>query len=179
MANSEKIVSIFGSGKVEKESEDFKLGEEVGYAIAEQGYAIANGGYNGTMLASAKGAARAKGNIIGVICSEFGKSRANTYVTEEVISHSLDQRVKLLVDMADAYVVLPGATGTLLELASVWELKNKKFLPNEKPIILMGSYWQDLVALMGKTNPDCLGCIQTAKDTEELVQILQGAFSEE
>ena len=119
MASSEIIVSVFGSGKVGEDTGSFKLAEDVGYAIGQQGYVLANGGYAGTMLASAKGAARANGKIIGVVCSAFKNSTANAYVTEEVFTSSLDERVKTLIDMADAYVVLPGATGTLLELASV------------------------------------------------------------
>ena len=177
MASSEKIVSVFGSGKVGEEAESFKLAEEIGFAIAKNGYALANGGYNGTMLAGAKGAARANGKVIGVVCSAFKNSRANDYVTEKVITCSLDERVKTLIDMADAYVVLGGATGTLLELASVWELKNKKFLSNEKPVILMGDYWDGLVEIMGQTDPDCLRCIQRAGNVEELVEILNGAFA--
>lgn len=176
MANSEKIVSIFGSGKVNEESESFKLAEEVGYAIAEHGYTIANGGYNGTMLASAKGAARANGNIIGVICSALTKSRANAYVTEEVFSHSLDQRVKLLIDMADAYVVLPGATGTLLELASIWELKNKGFLPKDKPIIIVGRFWQPLIDLIGSLDPGCSDYIDSAENPKQVLEILEQAL---
>lgn len=176
MSSSEKIVSVFGSGKVDEDSEEFKLAEDIGYAIAANGYALANGGYNGTMLAGAKGAAKANGKVVGVVCRAFKNSKPNAYVTEEVITDSLDERVKTLIDMADAYVVLPGATGTLLELASVWELKNKKFLANEKPVILMGNYWQVLVDLMGQKDPDCLRCIQTAKNAEKMVEILHEAF---
>jgi len=54
-----------------EETESFKLAEEIGFALAENGYALANGGYNGTMLASAKGAARATGKVIGVVCVRF------------------------------------------------------------------------------------------------------------
>ena len=47
-----------------------------------------------------------------------------------------------------AMLSLPGGTGTLLELAAVWELKNKGFLDGGKPIILMGDFWQPLVKLI-------------------------------
>lgn len=176
MAGSEKIVSVFGSGKVGEDSDEFKLAEEIGYALAKNGWAIANGGYNGTMLAGSKGAASANGKVIGVTCRAFKSTKGNAYVTETVVTDNLDERVKTLIDMADAYVVLPGATGTLLELASVWELKNKKFMAFEKPVILMGDYWQVLVDLMGQKDPDCLRCIQTAKNADEMVEILHKTF---
>jgi predicted Rossmann-fold nucleotide-binding protein len=50
-------------------------------------------------------------------------------------------------------VVLPGGTGTLLELAKVWELKNKGFLEERKPIILAGAFWEPLVELIEADDP--------------------------
>lgn len=177
MVSNEKIVTIFGSGKLTGESSTLILAEKIGRLLAQHGYTIANGGYAGTMLAAAKGATEENGKVIGVTCSAFRKSSANEYVTEEVVTNSLEQRVKTLTEMADAYVILPGATGTLLELANVWELKNKKFLAYEKPIVLMGTYWKGLIDLMAGTDPECLRCIQTANNPEQLVQILQDTFA--
>ncbi|MHC4207576.1 MAG: LOG family protein, partial [Planctomycetota bacterium] len=106
------------------------------------------GGYGGTMLAAAKGAAEASGEIIGVTCSAFKSSKANNYVTREIVTGSLDERLDTLVNLGRAYIVLPGGTGTLLELAKVWELKNKGFLNMDKPIILLGGFWKPLVELI-------------------------------
>lgn len=177
MVSNEKIIAIFGSGKLTGDDGTFKIAEKIGRLLAKNGYTIANGGYAGTMLAAAKGASGENGKVIGITCSAFRKSSANEYVTEEIVTSSLEQRLKTLIEIADAYVILPGATGTLLELASVWELKNKKFLANEKPIILMGTYWNGLIDLMAGADPDSLKCIQTADNPEQLLQILQDAFS--
>ena len=177
MVSNEKIVAIFGSGKSAGSDSALILAEKIGRLLAQNGYTIANGGYAGTMLAAAKGAAEENGKVIGVTCSAFRNSRANEYVTEEVVTASLEQMVKTLTEMADAYVVLPGATGTLLELANVWELKNKKFLTGEKLVILMGTYWKGLIDLMAGADPKCLRCVQTANDPKQLVHILQDAFA--
>jgi uncharacterized protein (TIGR00730 family) len=145
---SEKTITIFGTGRAKQGDANFQLAYETGKLLAQAGFTIANGGYGGTMLAAAKGAAEAGGEIIGVTCSAFKNSTANEYVTHEIVTASLDERLDTLIRLGQAYVVLPGGTGTLLELAKVWELKNKGFLKTDKPIILVGGFWKTLVDLV-------------------------------
>ncbi len=120
----EKIVTIFGTSKAKLADPAFALALEMGRLLARAGFTVANGGYGGTMLAAAKGAAEAGGQVIGVTCSAFRSSKANEYVTREIVTDSLDKRLDKLIELGQAYVALPGGTGTLLELAKVWELKN-------------------------------------------------------
>jgi hypothetical protein len=44
-------------------------------------------------------------------------------------------------------VILQGGTGTLLELAAVWELSNKGLMDN-KPIACHSSMWKEIVSVM-------------------------------
>ncbi|MHC4104192.1 MAG: LOG family protein, partial [Planctomycetota bacterium] len=83
-----------------------------------------------------------------------------------------DERLDKLIELGQAYVVLPGGTGTLLELAKVWELKNKGFLPPDKPIILVGRFWKPLVDLVATDDPDTARCIHQADDPQHLPDIL-------
>jgi len=145
---SKKTVSIFGTGRARPGDEAFELAEELGKVLAEAGFRIANGGYSGTMLAAAKGAAEAGGETIGVTCLAFGRGGANEYISREIVTSTLDERLETLIELGWAYAVLPGSTGTLLELAKVWELKNKGFLSSEKPIILVGGFWKPLVEII-------------------------------
>ena len=102
------------------------------------------------MHAAAQGAAGVGGTVIGVTCSAFKNSVANEYVTREIVTASLEERLDTLVEIGQGYVVLPGGTGTLLELATVWELKNKGFLDRGKPIVLAGGFWRPLVESDGE-----------------------------
>lgn len=151
---AEKVITIFGTGRACPGDEAFAIAEETGEILAQSGYTIANGGYGGTMLAAAKGAAGAGGVVIGVTCSEFGPGSANKYISREIATKSLDERLKKLIELGQAYVVLPGGTGTLLELAMVWELKNKGFPETDKPIILVGEFWKPLVELVAADDTD-------------------------
>jgi len=169
---SEKTIAIFGTGRAGQGDSTYQLAYEVGKLLAEAGFTIANGGYGGTMLASAKGAAEAGGEIIGVTCSAFKNSTANKYVTREVVTGSLDERLDTLIELGQAYVVLPGGTGTLLELAKVWELKNKGFLKADKPIILLGGFWKPLVELVTSDDSDSSRHIKLSDEPEQAVKLI-------
>jgi uncharacterized protein (TIGR00730 family) len=144
----------------------------MGRLLAQAGFTIANGGYGGTMLAAAKGAAEAGGEVIGVTCSAFKSSKANEYITREIVTGSLDERLDTLTELGRAYVVLPGGTGTLLELAKVWELKNKGFLNADKPVILVGGFWRPLVELVSKDDPESSRYLELADEPEQAVELI-------
>jgi predicted Rossmann-fold nucleotide-binding protein len=131
---SERIVTIFGTGRAKPGDAAYALAEEIGRLLAEAGFTIANGGYGGTMY----------------------------------------ERLETLIELGQAYVVLAGGTGTLLELAKVWELKNKGFLAKDKPIILVGGYWKALVDLIAIDDPDSSGYIHQVDEPERVVELVSG-----
>jgi uncharacterized protein (TIGR00730 family) len=169
---SKNIVTIFGTSRTKSGEAIFMLAMETGRLLAQTGFTIANGGYGGTMLAAAKGAADAGGEIIGVTCSAFKSSRANKYITREVVTSSLDERLDTLVKLGRAYIVLPGGTGTLLELAKVWELKNKGFPKADKPIILLGGFWKPLVELITTDDADSTRYVKLADEPKQAVKMI-------
>jgi len=121
---NEKTITVFGTAKAKPGDYAYELAYSVGKMLAQEGFTIANGGYGGTMLAAAKGASEAGGKTIGVTCSAFKQSKPNEYISREIVADSIKERLNTLIKLGQAYVVLPGGTGTLLELALVWELKN-------------------------------------------------------
>jgi hypothetical protein len=168
----DKIVTIFGTSRAGAGDAIFTLAMEMGRLLAQAGFTIANGGYGGTMLAAAKGAAEAGGEIIGVTCSAFKSGKANKYVNREIVTGSLDERLDTLVKLGRAYIVLPGGTGTLLELAKVWELKNKGFLKTDKPIILLGGFWKPLIELIATDDADSSRYVKLADEPKQAVEMI-------
>jgi len=169
----EKTVTIFGTGRAKDGDSAYALAYSAGKLFARAGFTIVNGGYGGTMLAAAKGAAEAGGKIIGVTCSAFKANSANKYITREIVTNTLDERLDTLIQLGQAYVVLPGGTGTLLELAKVWELKNKGFLKANKPIILIGSFWEPLVKLIATDDPESSRFLQHVDEPEQAVKLIK------
>jgi len=168
----DRIVTIFGTARAGQEDAAYALAFEMGKLLAQAGFTIANGGYGGTMLAAAKGAAEAGGQVIGVTCSAFESSKANEYITREIVAGSLDGRLDTLIELGRAYVVLPGGTGTLLELAKVWELKNKGFLTADKPVILVGGFWRPLVELVSTDDPQSCRYVKIVGEPERAVKLI-------
>jgi len=74
---SKKTITIFGTSKAGESDSAYILAYETGRLLAQAGLTVANGGYGGTMLAAAKGASEAGGEVIGVTCTAFKNSRPN------------------------------------------------------------------------------------------------------
>ena len=146
-----KVVTIFGSSLPTEASQAYADARLLGTLLAEAGFAICNGGYRGLMEASARGARDAGGHTIGVTC-EVWPAKANQWIVEEVRTKSFSERLMTLLERGDAYVVLPGGTGTLAELALAWEMMNKaslsKTVGGNKPLLVMSPYWQPVIACL-------------------------------
>jgi len=169
-------VTIFGTARAKSGDAVYELATEIGRLLAESGFVIANGGYGGTMLAAAEAAAKAGGETIGVTCTTFGRSGANSYISREIVTGSLNERLETLIRLGGGYVVLAGGTGTLLELAMIWELKNKGFMDGRKPIILVGDFWKSLVDLIASDDADSAGCVYQAAGAAEVRDIIVECF---
>lgn len=170
------IVTVFGSSQPGPGQPIYQTAYELGRAIAQAGWTLCNGGYGGTMEASAKGATEAGGHTIGVTCQAFGRGGPNPYIRQEVPTFSLLTRLDTLVRLGSAYVVLPGGTGTLLELAYVWEVYNKGLLRRSAPLILLGDQWHGVVDAIRREQPDALEP-QLAQDVGAAMQILTQHFA--
>ncbi len=169
---AEKTVTIFGTSKAKPGDSAYTLAYQIGELLARAGFTIVNGGYGGTMFAVAQAAKKNGAKTIGVTCSAFGQNSANEFITDEITTGSLDERLVTLIKLGQAFVVLPGSTGTLLELAKVWELQNKGFLKTDKPIILVGDFWKPLVDLITAEEPDCGKFLHWANSPEQVMDIL-------
>jgi uncharacterized protein (TIGR00730 family) len=143
-----KTVTIFGSSLPAEGSAAYEDARHLGRLLAESGFAVCNGGYAGLMEASARGAREAGGHTIGVTCTVW-RATANPYILEEVRTRSFLERLTTLIERGDAYIVLAGGTGTLAELALVWEMMNKSALARtvggRKPLLVMAPYWQPVI----------------------------------
>lgn len=165
------VVCVFGSSRVRPGEELYQTAWELGRVIAQAGWTLCNGGYEGTMAAGARGALSAGGWTVGVTCRALGRRRCNRYIRQEIRTADLFERLRTLLELGQAYVVLPGASGTLLELAAAIELHNKRLLQPTRPIIVLGDYWEP--ALSRALSEGSRGVrLQVAASPDEVGQIL-------
>ena len=143
MAGRLKTVTVFGSGKVTAGDRVYQQAWELGRALARSDLMVCNGGYGGIMEASARGAKEAGGKTIGVTTKAFGCG-ANRWIDREICEETHAARLLKLIELGNAYVVMPGGTGTLVELATVWEYRNKGLM-TQKPIHVLGDFWNPVI----------------------------------
>ena len=143
-----KIITIFGSSKPIDNDEQYVTAYKLGKQLAQSGFNICTGGFNGIMEAASRGAIEGGGEAIGVTVNLWN-GRANKYVTNEIVCDTLFERIDKLIELGNGFVVLQGGSGTLLELAAVWEYFNKGLLA-EKPIACHSGIWKVIVSEMNK-----------------------------
>ena len=90
----------------------------------------------------------------------------------DVSIEAVRQGIKLLKNGLDAHFVIAHVQkeATLLELATVWELKNKRFLDQGKPIVLAGAFWRPLVDLVAGDDPACVKAVAFAETPGEVAE---------
>ncbi|QOJ13271.1 MAG: LOG family protein [Planctomycetia bacterium] len=136
-------VTVFGRSSARKRSPEFRIAADLGAAIARNGWTLCNGGYGGTMSAAAQAAAAATiagGTVMGITVSAFRRARPNPFNTRLRPAADVFDRIRALIEFADAFVVLPGEIGTLLELAAALLRVGRR--RRARPIILIGDYWK-------------------------------------
>ncbi len=138
-------VTIFGSGTCQQNSLYYKEAQKIGEHLAKAGLTLVTGGYKGIMEAVFKGAKDYPVEKIAVI-NKSKNARENEFASKIIYVENYLKRLEKLIELGDAYIVLPGATGTLLELAAVWALKERNEF--NKPIVTVGEQWNEIVQNM-------------------------------
>ena len=143
-----KTITIFGSSLPIPGEQEYEDAYKISKKLAALGFNICSGGSMGIMDAVSKAAVEEGREAIGVTVKIFN-TPATKYLTKEIKCDTLFQRLDNLVNLGDGFIVLPGGTGTLVELSLIWELFNKNVL-EEKPTAAFGSLWNDIVSTLDK-----------------------------
>ena len=170
------IITVFGSSAPREIEPAYQTAYRLGRVLADAGFTVCNGGYGGTMEAAARGAVEAGGHTIGVTCSAFKRSKANRYIRQEVPTFDLLTRLNTLIRLGRGYVVLPGGTGTLLELSCVWEMTNKGLWRAPRPIVLLGRFWEPVLECVCRETSS-VELPHIVENPEDVPQILSDALS--
>jgi uncharacterized protein (TIGR00730 family) len=125
---------------------------QVGEGLARRKWTLVYGGSKtGLMGAVARGAKNAGGRVVGVL-PEFIRAWEVAYdqADELVTVTTMHERKNFLQARADAFVILPGGSGTLDELADTLELRQLDLL--KKPVILLNQdgYYDGLLAFVDR-----------------------------
>jgi uncharacterized protein (TIGR00730 family) len=141
--NLERIVTVFGSSRPRESDAEYEEARDLGRILATNGFSVCSGGYGGVMAAVSRGAKEGGGKTYGVT-AEFFNARANSWIDVEVRVSTWQERLFELIRLAHGFVACKGGTGTLVELAVVWEMLNKSVMTG-KPLSVLGQFWSPII----------------------------------
>ena len=153
----------------------------LGQDIAAQGWGVVYGGGRVGLMGLVADAALEKGaKVIGIIPEHIqAREVEHNELTELHVVDSMHTRKQMMVDLSQAFVILPGGLGTLDEF---FELITWKQLGlHDKPIVVvnLNGYWSDLlscvdniadVGFMRQEDKDLFVVVEKIEDVAEAVK---------
>ena len=141
-------VTIFGSARLKPGTPAYNAVKKLAAELTKMGCDIISGGGPGLMRAANEGALAVapKGGkrSVGIRVELPFEQETNPFVDQAYQHSTFFSRLHHFMIISDAFVVVPGGIGTLLELSLVWQLLQVRRLYNA-PLILVGKMWAELV----------------------------------
>ena len=181
-------VAIFGSARAKPGTFVYEEVKRVASAFASMGCDIVTGGGPGLMQAANEGAslAGAPGSVVIRVELPFEQD-VNPFVAQAFEHETFFTRLQHFVIASDAFVVVPGGIGTVLEMLMIWQLLQVRHVDNV-PLILVGQMWKGLVewarvsmldprlALASAVDLQIPLCLDTADEAIEVVSEAHGRW---
>ena len=146
-------ICVFCASSSNIAPEFFEAATELGSLIAKNGHTLVyGGGSSGLMGAVANGALDNGGHVIGVAPKFFDEPGVLLKDScEFIFTETMSERKDIMIDMADAFICLPGGIGTFEEFFEVLTLK--QLGQHAKSISLLNTrdYYDDFNSMMAVT----------------------------
>ena len=182
-------VAIFGSARARPGTFAYDEVKRAAAAFAEMGCDVVTGGGPGLMQAANEGAASVgdRQGSMGIRVELPFEQEVNPFVELAFEHKTFFTRLHHFVLASDAFVVVPGGIGTVLETLMVWQLLQVRHVENT-PLILVGKMWKGLVdwasasmldAGFPLANPEDMRipvCLDTADEAIAVIRELHGKW---
>lgn len=138
-------VAIFGSARARPGTFVYEEVKRAAAAFASLGCDIITGGGPGLMQAANEGAKSAGGlGSMGIRVDLPFEQHVNPFVEQAFEHETFFTRLHHFVIASDAFVVVPGGIGTVLEMLMIWQLLQVRHM-DDVPLILVGKMWNGLI----------------------------------
>lgn len=147
-----KSLTIYCSSSDKLSKDYYNLADKIGAFLAKKSIRIIyGGGKTGLMGKISKSSTKIGGKVIGIIPKNLVKKEKISYeITETIIVDNMSIRKNILFYMGDAYLILPGGSGTIEEATEVisWKLLGI----HNKDIIIFNykNFWNPLIQMYNK-----------------------------
>ena len=176
-----EAVCVFCGSKEGSRPSYVEAAGKMGKEIAHRGLGLVYGGGRvGLMGAVADAVLEEGGEVVGVIPEALiAREIAHSGLTELHVVGSMHERKKLMADLSDGFITLPGGYGTLEEFLEV--LSWAQLSMHEKPCGLLDvdSFWRPLSALFdqlvaeGFVHPDHRSLVLTEQNPDALLDLME------
>ena len=168
---------MLGSSRPREGEPEYEAARRLGGEIVRRGAGVICGGYGGVMEAACRGASEAGGEAVGVLLA--GGGDPNRWVTRRIVASDLPERLRILRDEPEAWIVLPRGLGTMLELVFIAESIVKGTAP-ARPLVLLGAFWEGTLATAlseaaGPGSRALEASIRRASGAAEAVALVRGS----
>ena len=184
-------VTIFGSARLKPGSIVYDQVKQLAAELTKMGCDIISGGGPGLMQAANEGAlsvAPQPGKrSVGIRVDLPFEQELNPFVGQAYQHRTFFSRLHHFMIVSDAFVVVPGGIGSLLEMSLAWQLLQVRKLCNT-PLILVGKMWAELVE-WGQRSMLCKGnelaseidftiphCVNTIDETIAIIRENRAAW---
>jgi uncharacterized protein (TIGR00730 family) len=141
-------VTIFGSARLKPGAPAYDGVKKLAAELTRMGCDILTGGGPGLMQAANEGAhsvdPQGLHRSIGINIELPMEQKVNPFVSQAFGHRTFFSRLHHFMILSDAFVVVPGGIGSLLELSLAWQLLQVRKLYNT-PLILVGKMWANLI----------------------------------
>jgi uncharacterized protein (TIGR00730 family) len=154
----------------------------LGRMLAEAGIRLVYGGGRiGLMGIAADACLAAGGHVIGVIPAHLDTIElGHRFVNELKIVDSMHERKRIMAELSDAFIILPGGIGTLDEAFETITWRQLKL--HDKPVVLVNDagHWRPLLKLFdhliatGFADRSILDLFLVVQRIEEVIPALRG-----
>ncbi|QIF02316.1 LOG family protein [Roseimicrobium sp. ORNL1] len=141
-------VTIFGSARLAEGTPAYEGVKDLATQLTRLGCDIISGGGPGLMKAANEGASAAAPEAlqrsVGIRVDLPFEQEINSFVGQAYAHGTFFSRLHHFMLVSDAFIVVPGGIGSLLELSLAWQLLQVRRLYNV-PLIVVGKMWGELV----------------------------------
>jgi uncharacterized protein (TIGR00730 family) len=178
-------VTIFGSARIHPGHSVYEEVKRMTAVLAAMGCDIVTGGGPGLMQAANEGARSANAaervQSVGIRVELPFEQEVNPYVEQAYEHQSFFSRLHHFVLVSDAFIVVPGGIGTVLESIMIWQLLQVRHM-HDTPLIFAGPMWAELVewarTYMLRTtfelaNPEDMEIPQCVDNADEAIALIR------
>ncbi len=143
-------ICVFGASSRDLAQVYYNEAYALGQVLARRGHAIVfGGGTSGLMGAAARGAKSEGGYLVGVAPKFFDEPGVLYDGCDEMLfTETMSERKKLMEDLSDAFITLPGGIGTFEEFFEVLTLKQLGRHAKAMAVLNTNGYYDSMEAMI-------------------------------